>query len=232
MNQNLGGEVVKDQYLILDHPESTAIIKEVIDGKATLSQIAKKYKIKKSTLQHYIKKKLYPDIAKDRLSDQKATSDDYMKKIEKLSGYCYKLIDACDEWLTDPESHDRYSLADRAEEISIIYQDIGESGRSVRKKALLSDLLAEALPEGAQLQYVQSKRTDTRELILKALNTAGDQLELMARIAGDMKEISVNIDVYGALIPAIVQIIVKDTEACPDIQSRLLMDIDRLTGEI
>ena len=93
-------------------------------------------------------------------------------------------------------------------------------------------LIRSLLPEGAKLQYVQTRRTDTRELILKALNTAQSQLDLMARISGDMKEISVNIDVYGALIPAIVQIIVKDTEACPDIQSRLLMDIDRLTGEI
>lgn len=224
--------MVKDQYLILDHPESTAIIKEVIDGKATLSQIAKKYKIKKSTLQHYIKKKLYPDIAKDRLSDQKATSDDYMKKIEKLSGYCNKLIEACDAWLSDPDDESKYTLADRAEEITVVYEDLNDSGKFVRKKENLGLLIRSLLPEGAKLQYVQTRRTDTRELILKALNTAQSQLDLMARISGDMKEISVNIDVYGALIPAIVQIIVKDTEACPDIQSRLLMDIDRLTGEI
>lgn len=105
------------------------------------------------------------------------------------------LFDACDRWLRDPDDLTRYEIGPRSEDISVVYsfQEKGPKGGlvTIRKKAKLSILLKQINDHhGNDLDFemVETKHADPRDLVLKAAERLQGQIELLARLMGELKE--------------------------------------------
>ena len=133
-----------------------------------------------------------------------------MAELESTLRGVNKLFEACDDWLTDPEDPERYDLGPRAEELLVHYWQTGEDGERVRAKAPLSELLEQvAQPscavqpegtaaraaeagtgriavEGVELGGAGARFADPRELILKAAKRLEAELQLVARLLGQL----------------------------------------------
>lgn len=96
-----------------------------------------------------------------------------------------KLFDACDEWLEDPERPGTYSVAPRASEVALIWEELAEDGKWVKKSGTIQDALDLAFTNGHKRpgQHSVPKR-DMRELIIKTSSELGRQIDLLARLEG------------------------------------------------
>jgi hypothetical protein len=78
----------------------------------------------------------------------------------------------------------------------VVYVEPGKNGRPQRKKAALSELLARLRGAGMAVEAVETKRADPRELVLKATAQLQGQIELMAKLMGqlnDGNQVNVNV---------------------------------------
>ena len=91
-----------------------------------------------------------------------------------------KLLDAYDDYLVDPEDHNKYFIGPRASDVEIVYETKVKGGKVIRAKATLGALIQriEASPRmrGAVVQAVTIKTADPRDLILKTV----DRLDRLA----------------------------------------------------
>lgn len=96
-----------------------------------------------------------------------------------------KLFDACDEWLEDPERPGTYSVAPRASEVALIWEELAEDGKWIKKSGTIQDALDLAFTNGHKRpgQHSVPKR-DMRELIIKTSSELGRQIDLLARLEG------------------------------------------------
>ena len=214
-----------------DHPQREQIIKDILAQK-TYNEIKKKYGLNNvNVIKTFVANRLVYPAAKASKRDQDGSREYLMGKLDEIQGYLTKLINACDEWLTDPNDKDKYFLGDRADELSVVWLEEQANGKIAKKRDNLQHLLDIALntERGKALQYVQTGRTDTRKLMLESLRVAQQQVELIAKITGEMHEITMSVDVYGIVLPTVVSIINKATENNPGIQKKIYEGLAELT---
>ena len=116
-------------------------------------------------------------------------------------GRCFQrvnlLFDACHEWLLDPDDATRYALGPRADDVQVVYWDQDSAGQPVKRKALLSALLARLADASVRVERWETKYADPRELALKVAAQLKGQTELLAKLMGDLQqEGTVNIAVH------------------------------------
>jgi hypothetical protein len=117
-----------------------------------------------------------------------ANADNITAELRRVMGRINLLYNACHEWLQDPDNPAQYSLDTRAEELRIIYREPTADGKVVRRKARLADLLPQIERAGRVVEFVESRRADPRELILKTSQRLEAQLELLAKLLGQLTE--------------------------------------------
>jgi hypothetical protein len=108
------------------------------------------------------------------------TARGFDRSVDRLA----MLMDAAHEELLDPQDPTRYTLAPRADELSVVYldwTDCNENGVPSRKRATLQALLEKLKgdPVHATVTMVESKRADSRELLLKAIKGFDEKLSLL-----------------------------------------------------
>jgi hypothetical protein len=91
-------------------------------------------------------------------------------------------MDACEQFLRDPEDPERYDLTPRAESIIVTYSEPAEGGLRVRKRAPLSQLLDRAAGV-APVARVELDAADPRRLLIQAAGRIQAQLQLLVRIS-------------------------------------------------
>lgn len=199
--------------------------------------ICAKYDISPQLLSAYIRQTAARELAKEVVTDQRKGAAMYADRLEVLQAYCQKVIDACDEWLTDPDRPERYTMDPRAEDLKVVYTvtEEDESGkpRKVRKHADLSYLLDELYRYGRiEPQTVSYKATDPRKLILDALSLAQSNIESIAKIMGYVQDIQVSVDVQGVIVPTIVNIMLDATVDAPIVRQRLMDKMEELSSSL
>ena len=206
-----------------EHPSKEQIVKDILAQKS-YGEIKKKYNLNSvQVLKTFVSNRLVYPAAQASEKVKQDSREIIMGRLDEIQGYLSKLIKACDEWLADPDDKDRYYLGDRADELTVVWLEERAKGKLVKKRDSLQHLLDIALDteRGKALQYVQTGRTDTRKLLLEALRVAQQQVELIAKITGEMHEITMSVDVYGVVLPHIIAVINSATEGRPDIQRRI-----------
>lgn len=118
---------------------------------------------------------------------------DVMTELRRLFARLNKLMDACDRWLTDPDDPERYDLSPRAREVAVVYEETVAGphgrGRIVQRKATLQDLLARVTEQtGHGVVLVETKQADPRDLLRKTAGTLRPQIELLAKLIGELDE--------------------------------------------
>ena len=115
-----------------------------------------------------------------------------MDELHQLFERIHLLFDACDRWLRDADDPTRYDIGPRAEDIKVIYLENGANGKPVKRKARLSHLLEQVdqakKDNGYSLLMVESKHADPRDLVLKTADRLQQQIELLARLMGELQD--------------------------------------------
>lgn len=114
-------------------------------------------------------------------------ASDVNKEVERGFSMTHKLLDACDEWLRDPDDPSRYNIGPRAEEIMVTFTERTPSGKEKRKKALLSELIEKIENDDRKVLKVRIRHADPRTLFLKAVGALQRQIVILAHLTGAFK---------------------------------------------
>lgn len=227
------------------------ILKMVINN-VPYKDIASKFGYSKDTVARYVKDKLKREAAIERSKNRKKLTSDFSRTMEYLQSLNEKVIEACKEWLQKPHSS-KFTLEPRSEEISVIYKrryfdEETETYKEVREEATLQELIRiieddkfgllgndkeenkeedSPLPiEKRKLVTLRWKIADPRKLILDALSEARSQIELIARVTGELNDLSNKTDIYGTVVPLIVKAIIDETRGDSELRQKLISAIE------
>lgn len=181
---------------ICARPERAQIEMALVAGELSFRTIADRWAVSKTAL---IRHKA--DHLPQRLEAAKAAADeaddlDVLDELLRCFVRVNLLFDACDRWLRDADDPARYDIGPRAEELNVTYEE--QNGeRTVRRKATLAELLAEVngndRSPSRTVTMVETKHADPRELVLKTAARLQPQIELLAKLIGELDERPVNV---------------------------------------
>lgn len=171
---------------ICSHDQKLAIDAQIAAGKSYRS-IASQYNFSDGSVTRHVKHCI-PEALEAARQQEKTNSGLVVEdEVQKVFRRLNKLIDACDEWLTDPIDPEKYTLEPRDNELQIIYfdpNDIDQNGNPKRKRDSLRRLLEKIEGERYEVLKIESKHADPRELVVKTAAQIGGQLELYGKLLG------------------------------------------------
>jgi len=179
-------------YAVEKHPNRLQIEEDLIKG-VPVSEIARKYHIRKASIIKYRDDKLPVRLKNAHDLADLRDADKLWNAIVSITERAKKLYDACDEYLTDPEDPSKYTLDPRAGEIRVIYETIDPAtGRRKSARATLQELI-DLVQNDIPLNNIEIKTTDIKKVLLDTAKVLTNQLELLAKIQGQIKSIQINI---------------------------------------
>lgn len=215
------------------HPQKEKIIKAVIKG-VPFSEITERYGIPKSTMCDYMRDKLIPKIAKHEAERDMKDSKFVLSEIASIMSKMKKMYDACDEYLTDPDNPDKYSLLPRAWEMDVKYLDYRnvpeDNPKPVQKSMTLQALIDEMRGQQKELVEIKYKHHDPRKVITETATVLTKQLELLARIQGSIKDVSINI-INSPIWVDIQNALLQVTNKFPEIREEMAKELIKLGGK-
>jgi hypothetical protein len=179
---------------VCTHPDRESIDRLLVEG-GSYTEIVSLYSVTKPALSRHKAEHLPATLVQAKQVEDVARADGLLEELQRITTRVNLLFDACDRWLRDPDDPTRYEIGPRVEDVKVTYEifEAGDNGRprTIRKKARLSDLLRQINREnGDEFTYtlVETKHADPRDLVLKAAASLRDQLELLARLMGELQE--------------------------------------------
>jgi hypothetical protein len=170
---------------VCTHPQRTAIETAMVD-QAEYRDIARQFGLSKDAVARHKESHLPARLAIAKEAQEVANGTDLLQELRTIGERVRLLSDACDRWLRDPDDPERYDIGPRAEEVQVTYLEyVGD--KPVRRKKRLSELLSLAL-DGPSVLLVETKYADPRDLVLKAYDRLQGQLELIAKLIGELDE--------------------------------------------
>lgn len=113
-------------------------------------------------------------------------------ELNRLIDRMGKMFDACDEYLEDPDNPGTYTLAQRADETRIVWEELqeetepGQKAKWTKRSGTLQQALDIAFSNGHR-RFVSAQphnRQDARKLILETALQISRQIEIMAKLEG------------------------------------------------
>ncbi|MCF7949496.1 MAG: hypothetical protein K9M94_12980 [Spirochaetia bacterium] len=175
------------KWTVEQHPKRDEIEKALIEGKSQRS-ISGQYGVPKTSIQRYVNHR-FVDLAADAIRERQLDRGEaIIDRIHNIIKQLEKLINATDEWLTDPEDDTKYNLFPRADEVEIIYYTYNADGKPQRNKKKLQRLIEDIEGSGKNVDQLQWKNADIRQLLPRVADSLHKQLDLVAKILGEVKE--------------------------------------------
>lgn len=178
---------------VCTHPDREEIDRELVGGEASFRNIAERFSVSVAALHRHKADHVPEALRRARASQEQDDAIDVMAELKRCFERVNLLFDACDRWLRDPADPNRYDIGPRAEEIMVTYTEQGPDGKPVRRKAPLSELLGQAEGEHRTVTMVETKHADPCDLVLKTAGRLQPQIELLAKLIGELDERPVNI---------------------------------------
>jgi hypothetical protein len=144
-----------------------------------------------------------------------------------------KQLAALDLWLSDPEFPHTYSVAPRADEITVVYLDHNDlfMGEPARKTALLDDILEEMSESGRETVKVRSAAIDNRKLLLESLAQFTKQMALYAKVIGIEQMPSENEQKMQSAVNAILGFLDRHPDSDIDYAVKTVAEVKNLDFE-
>jgi len=192
------------RYSVDTHPKKKQIIRDLTKGELTFRKIAAKYNLTLSSIYRYMKHALIPRAAEIKAQEED-TGKALLEEVRNIMAKAYKMLDACDAYLEDPDNLGKYFLGARAEETKITYRDPFEKddGKTgwITKKVELQKFVDETF-KGKNVTNIHINHADPRKLLLDATKQLYSAVELSAKIYGNIKDeniVMVNSPVFQQL---------------------------------
>lgn len=211
------------------HAEREGIERALVAGEPYRS-IAARFGVSMGAIDRHKSDHLPARLVAAERAQEVASAGRVMAELERGLARVNLLLDACDRYLRDPEDPDRYDVGPRAGDVTVVYEEPVDDGRPRLRRERLSVLLARlgSTEAGLGLRVVATevKHADPRELLLKTAGRLRDQLELVARLAGELQEApQVNVVVsaeWAAVRSALLAALAPYPEARAAVAARLL----------
>lgn len=232
------GERLGRKTVVEVHPKRLEIEKELGEGLAIRS-ISRKYGISQQALIGYKRNRL-PDrvvkaVEKRNITDAQQLFEVILKAVQRME----KLSDACDSWLEDPDRPGEYFMGARAQEVTIIYQEMVEKrnkdGEVVKviwekRKAKLQDLLNRVYEVGVhRVVSISSPETDPRVLLVKSSEVLTKQMETLVNAWKSVDQGRSSF-IGTPAWDQVVSVILKATERDPQMRREIADGLGKITG--
>lgn len=201
-----------------NHPKIEDINRDIIKG-TCYREIGKKYGFSKSVVTQYVRRSLSKEVMKAEYERELRSGESVLDEINSNMRYLRKMLRACDAYLQDPDNPEKYYLGPRSEEIDVSYLDLSDEEHPIRRKKKLQELLDEA-SSGKEILSVDYKYKDPRQLLLNTTDSINKQTELLARIMGQIKDITVNV-IHTEVWADIQKIILDSTKGHPGLREKI-----------
>ena len=220
-------------YTVDAHPKKGLIIKALVRGDG-FKAVSAKYGVAQSCLRSYLDNRIAKQIAEARAAaiaeerdkTGKEADSGIKSRIDGVMAKLQKMIDACDEYLTDPDNPDKYDLHPRAWEFDVVYREVEpDTGKLINKKASLAWLIERLDEQGYTPWSVVMKCSDPRQLIIQTSREISKELELIAKLEGKISDQVVNITNYNQTYIDLKAIVIRATKDYPDIQRRIIEEL-------
>lgn len=221
------------------HPKRVEIERELAEG-LQISIISSKYGISRQALLGYkrtrLPERVVKAVEKRNITDAQQLFEVILKAVQRME----KLSDACDSWLEDPDRPGEYFMGARAQEVTIIYQEMVEKrnkdGEVVKvtwekHKAKLQDLLNRVKAIGVhRVVSISSPETDPRILLVKSSEVLTKQMETLVNAWKSVDQGRSSF-VGTESWKQVVQVILKATEQYPEARRVIADGLSHITGE-
>jgi hypothetical protein len=192
---------------ICTHSEHQQIDLAIVRGELSNRRIATQFEITESAIRRHRIDHL-PAVLEHSMALQKQQeADEVLSTYKESLDSCNLLLNACLEYLADPDRPGKLTLDARASDISVIYddhKDKTEQGRPRRKRDSLSQLL-QRLEKKLDIDAVriEHKHPSPAELLPKIVAQLRPLAEFKAKLEGRLKG---DAPVTGADLPTMTQI--------------------------
>jgi hypothetical protein len=209
---------------VCTHAQRAEIDTALVNSES-LRDIAGRFRVSRSALDRHRTDHLPEGLIKAQDAQESADADRVMLELRRILERTNLLFDACDRWLRDPDDPTRYEIGPRAEDVKVTYTQKGDDGRPVKRKKRLSELLKLAGlldSSGLEVELIEVKHADPRELVLKAAAQSHSNIELLAELIGELKR---NPVISVLVSPAWVRLrgtIISALEGFPDAREAVL----------
>jgi hypothetical protein len=211
--------------VIDNHPKKQEIIEALTANIESLGKISQRYGVGVSVLSKYRSHKLVPHVEKKEKREEVERAEYIYDTIGEIMGKLKKMLAACDEYLADPVNGQKYYLGPHDSDLRVVY-DYVSNGRRVQKSEELRSLIGRMEPElDINVIQVNYKYADPRRLILHTADSVNKQLDLLARLQGQIR--TVNVTINNPVLVQIREILLDVVKEYPEIGKRIS---DRITS--
>lgn len=165
------------------HPDCLAVEKAYTSGKYSMKAIAERYGVGYQALRRHLKNHLAARLVKLAEKREMEGTSEVLDPLRARVRQVELMLDACHEYLLDPDRPNQYYLGPRDEDISVVYLE-ERAGKQIKRRAQLSELLKRT---GKDVIYTHWRHADPRKLVLEAMRVMEGVLMTIGRIAGYVK---------------------------------------------
>ena len=203
-----------------DTPSKRAKIREDIKNNVPTKAIVAKYKVSPNTVVDVRKEMETAPVAYDLMNDSKGA----LKMLNDIVRDVKKMYDACKAYMTDPEHPDQFDPSPRATDIDVICKRKDKDGHDISTKQSLQSIIDELHDYGYYIPTTKVNTTEPWKRINELANTITKQLEVIAKIQGQIKDVSINIintEVWATMQNIILDAVSEHPEVRDELSKRL-----------
>jgi hypothetical protein len=174
-----------------------------------------------------------PDLLAEAFkAHREAKAGEIRAEVSKIVNRVKKLLDACDDYLADPDDPAKYYIGPRAEDVTVTYTEPAcEDEKPQRRKAPLTALIARIEhATGVDVLSWESKHSDPRDVLVKAATAGRGLFELLARVEGKLNEQPVVNVIVSPEWAALRAELMHALAPFPDARAAVAMSLSRVEG--
>lgn len=221
-----------NRYSVEQHPRRRDIERDIIDG-VSCEKIASDYGgLSANAVRRYAKDRMPEIMAVAKLEQV----DGILERIEDCIVKISHFFDSVTDWLSDPEDSGRPNFEPRASEMNVTVEIMDkDESKAVRRRMTMQELVeyVEDREEGRKAKVLNATLAiqDPRVTMLKTADVLTRQLELLAKVKGQIVENRTTVLNVTADVSEIADIARKALEPYPEALSSFIAELQKKLEE-
>lgn len=221
-----------NRYSVEQHPRRRQIERDIIDG-VSCEKIASDYGgLSANAVRRYAKDRMPEIMAVAKLEQV----DGILERIEDCIVKIDHFFGSVTDWLSDPDDHGRPNFEPRASEMNVTVEIMDrDESKAVRRRMTMQELVdyVEDRSEDRKVKVLNASLAiqDPRVTMLKTADVLTRQLELLAKVKGQIVENRTTVLNVTADVSEIADIARKALEPYPEALSSFIAELQKKLEE-